>query len=173
MTYKELMKRIIIACAAAAAVLIAALAVRGYICTKVAQIVNDEAAWDLRDASPCMKVVILEDGTAARFVSGSETSYIAEIQDEFEAPKDGARVETWYACDGKGVVWLKESGSQQVLSSPADTADAIGTLHCEDGELPCTYRCAGFRDGWFAVDMDGTVGYIREDKVVWDAIDSF
>lgn len=166
-------RKIIVAVAAGLLLAFAVFAVRGYILTKIATIVDDEAAWDLRDASPSMKVLLLKDGAVARFVSEGDSIYVGEIQDSFEVPKAEAEVETWYACDGKGVVYLKDCGSQPAFSQADETSAVIGQLRHDEGFVPDTYRCVGFRDGWFAVDVDGLVGYIMEDKVVWDAIDSF
>lgn len=156
-------------------VLLAAFVVRGVLLTKVATtIVNDEAAWDLRDSSPSMEVVVLENGMVARFVRETDSTFVADIQDEFEVPKDGAVHETWYACDGKGVVWLGDYGIQPAFSQPEDAdAEVVGHLVHEEGDVPLTYRCLGFKDGWFTVQIDGRTGYIQEDKVVWNAVDSF
>ena len=87
------------------ALALACAAVFLYERSKVALIIDDEAAWDLRDASPHKKVIITNDGIVAR-----------------------------YACDGKG-------------------NDLV----------------AGYRDGWFAIEMNGNIGYIREEYVSWDA----
>lgn len=157
------------------AVLLAAFVLRGVLLTKVATtIVNDEAVWDLRDSSPSMKVLVLEDGIVARFVRETDSTYVAEIQDEFEVPRDGAVVETWYACDGKGFVWLAECGLQPAYSQPEDEAgEVVGQLLSEEGDVPVTYKCLGFKDGWFSIRIDGRTGYVSEDKVVWNAVDSF
>lgn len=65
---------------------------------KVAEkIVNDEAAWDLRDASPRMKVIITEGGMVARYLDEDEDNYIGDIQDTVFIPKSRAMVETWDA----------------------------------------------------------------------------
>lgn len=167
-------KKLAISAISAALVLaLAVLAVRGYLCTKVATIVNDEAEWDLRDASPSMKVLLLKDGLAARFVSESDSTYVGEIQDSFEVSKTEADVEVWYACDGKGVVFLKDSGMQPAFSQADETSDVVRQLRYDEGYVPETYRCLGFKDGWFAIEVDGVTGYVREDKVIWDAVDSF
>lgn len=100
-------KPIVFTLIAIVALALACAAVFLYERSKVALIIDDEAAWDLRDASPHKKVIITNDGIVAR-----------------------------YACDGKG-----------------------------------SYLVAGYRDGWFAIEMNGNIGYIREEYVSWDAID--
>lgn len=54
--------------------------------TKVAMIVDDEREWDLRDASPQMKVIISEGGMVARYLTEDEDNYIGDIQDTVWIP---------------------------------------------------------------------------------------
>lgn len=170
---KKTWKRAAAALSAAILILIAVVVVRGWICTKIATIVNDEAAWDLRDSSPSMSVLLLGDGSAARFEGETDQNYIGSIQDVFEVPKADAEVVTWYACDGKGIVYLKDFGALPAFSQADETSAVVGQLLYDEGYTPETYRCLGFRDGWFEIEFDGTPGFVREDQVIWDAIDSF
>lgn len=140
--------------------------------SKVALIIDDEAAWDLRDTSPHKKVIITNDGIVARYVSEDETSYFGDIQDDFTVAKKDARVETWYACDGKGNVLLSEPGTEPVYVAPDSLSEVIGKLEHIKGDCPESYLVAGYRDGWFAIEMNGNIGYIREKYVSWDAIDT-
>ena len=103
-------RTIIILIAAAFVLAVFAAVLIMYERTKVAMIVDDERAWDLRDASPQKKVIISE---------------------------------------------------------------VVGNLVYDEGDCPCTYECLEFRDGWFRIRISGTEGYINEEYVLWDAIDSF
>lgn len=141
--------------------------------TQIAKIVNDEADWDLRDASPQMKVIIVNDGEVARYVSEDATTYLGEIQDTFRIRKEIAEVETWYASDGKGVVFLKEPGSQLAYASADTLSCAVGVLKYEEGSVPETYNVYNFKDGWFCIEIDGDAGYVNEMYVNWDALSSF
>ena len=141
--------------------------------SKVALIVDDEAAWDLRDASPQKKVIVTKDGMIARYVSEDDTSYVGDIQDTFVIPKEDATVETWYACDGKGFVSLNVEGISPAYSAPDSLSDVVGKLQFESGYCPETYSCKGYKDGWFSIEIDGRIGYIREEYVCWDAIDTY
>lgn len=170
---KKTWKRAVAALSAAILILLAFVVVRGWIITKVASIVDDEAAWDLRDSSPSMMVLILGDGTVARFVGETDKCYIGSIQDEFEVPKADTEVVKWYACDGKGVVYLKDFGTQPAFSRADSAAQVVGYLRHDEGGLPETYRCLGFRDGWFELEIDGVLAFVQETDVVWDAIVSF
>lgn len=163
----------IIALAAVFALALAAAVLVMYERTKVAMIVNDERAWDLRDASPQKKVIISEGGMVARYLTEDEDNFIGEIQDSVWIPKSRAMVETWYASDGRGVVFLKESGEVPAYAEPDSMSDVVGSLIYEEGLCPDVYDCLGFEDGWFRIRMSGTEGYINEGYVLWDAIDTF
>ena len=140
--------------------------------SKVALIIDDEAAWDLRDASPQKKVIISEGGMVARYLTEDEDNYIGGIQDTVWIPKSRAMVETWYACDGRGVVFLNEEGTKPAYEAPDSLSSVVGELKFEYGYCPDSYDVVGYRNHWFAIEIDGNVGYVREEYVWWDAIDS-
>ena len=166
-------KSIIAAIAAVIALALVAAVLVMYGRTKVATIVDDERAWDLRDASPQMKVIISEGGMVARYLTEDEDNYIGEIQDTVSIPKSRAMVETWYASDGRGVVFLKGFGIAPAYAEPDSSSELIGRLVYEEGSCPCTYDCLGYEDGWFKVRISGTEAYINEEFVLWDALDAF
>ena len=158
---------------AVGALALACAAVFLYERSKVALIIDDEVTWDLRDASPRKKVIIINGGEVARYVSEDETSYTGDIQDTFTVPKKEAEVETWYACDGKGIVYLSEPGEMPAYAVPDSLSDVVGKLEHIEGYCPETYSCKGYKDGWFAIEINGDTGYVREGYVCWDVIDSF
>ncbi len=166
-------RTIIIALAAVFAVALSAALLVMYERTRVAMIVNDERAWDLRDASPQMKVIIAEGGMVARYLTEDEDNFIGEIQDSVWIPKSRAVVETWYACDGRGVVFPKEFGIAPVYAEPDSASEFVGRLIYEEGFCPSCCECLGYEDGWFNLRISGMEGYISEEYVIWDAIDSF
>ena len=146
----------------------------------VADVISDEARWDYLDslsAASRMKVVVLEDGMVARYVSEDENAYTCDIQDTFLVGKDEACVELWTAAEGKGFVYLKRPGSCPAYSSPDVAAEAVGELVYDLGYVPDTYPCLGLEmelgDGWYKIDMGGRVAYVEAWRVYWDAIDSF
>ena len=139
---------------------------------QVAHIIDDEAAWDLRDASPQKKVIITEGGMVARYLTEDEDNYIGGIQDSVWIPKSRAMVETWYASDGRGFVFLNEEGTRPAYAAPDSLSEVVGELRFERGCCPESYSCKGYRDGWFTIDIDGATGYVREEYVYWDAIDT-
>ena len=141
--------------------------------TKVAMIVDDERAWDLRDSSPQKKVIVSEGGMVARYLTEDDDNYIGEIQDSLWIPKSRAMVETWYASDGRGVVFLNGLGIAPAYAEPDSSSELIGRLVYEEGSCPCTYDCLGYEDGWFKVRISGTEAYINDEFVLWDALDTF
>ena len=163
-------KQVIIVSAVVAIIFTAIAAIFLYERAQAALIVDDEAAWDLRDASPQKKVIISEGGMVARYLTEDEDNYIGDIQDSVWIPKSRAMVETWRACDGRGVVLLKEEGTEPAYAAPDSLSSVVGELTFERGYCPDSYSVVGYRDGWFAIDMDGNVGYVREEYVHWDAI---
>ena len=88
-------------------------------------------------------------------------------------PKKEAEVETWYACDGKGIVYLSEPGEMPAYAVPDSLSDVVGKLEHIEGYCPETYSCKGYKDGWFAIEINGDTGYVREGYVFWDVLDSF
>lgn len=163
---------VILAVSAAAALSLAFLVLYLYGKTMVATIVNDERLWDLRDASPRETVIISDDGMVARFLGEEEYDYIGGIQDTVRIPKRSSKVETWYASDGKGTVRLKEEGESPAYAEPDSTSSVVGKLIFEYGCCPESYDCLSLMDGWYKVRISDTEGYIREECVCWDAIDS-
>lgn len=151
---------------------LACAAVFFYERSKMALIIDDEASWDIRDASPRKKVIITKDGVTARYLSEDGISYVGGIQDTVIFPKADATVETWYACDGKGFVGLGEEGTKPAYAAPDSLSEVVGELQFERGYCPDTYNCKGYKDGWFAIEINGNTGYIREEYVYWDAIDT-
>lgn len=166
-------RTVIIALSAVIAFALAAVLMFMYERTKVAMIVDDERAWDLRDASPQKKVIITEGGMVARYLTEDEDNYIGDIQDSVWVPKSRAMVETWYASDGRGIVFLKEFGVVPSYAEPDSSSVVAGNLIFEEGDCPYTYDCLDYKDGWFRVSISGTEGYVNEKYVLWDAIDSF
>lgn len=136
---------------------------------------GDPVISGIRDENggPEMKVVVGKDGDIGRYLGENETSYHAEIQDDYWVEKANASIETVKACDGQGILSLKVPGSKAVFSVPDTTSSHVGTMIHEEGYVPEVYRCLGYVRGWFLVDISDKSGFVREDFVAWDAINSF
>ena len=116
-----------------------------------------------------MKVVILPDGTVARYVSEDETSYTATVQDTITVPKEGAKVETWSAADGRGVVYMKGPGCISIHAEPDIESKTVSMFATPAGNSPHVFKCRGFRDGWYEISG----GFVQAQYMNWDAIDTF
>jgi len=125
------------------------------------------------NGGPQMKVIVDNEGGAGRYISENETSYQGETQDTYWIEKDKAHIETMKACEGQGFLTLKEPGSKPVFSRSDTSSEVVGTMIHEQGYVPEVYRCLGYVNGWFLADVDGKSGYIREEFVNWDAINTF
>lgn len=180
------MKRRAVIIAVTALVITALTGVFLYERSRVATIIDDELAWDIRDASPMMDVIVFDDGTVARYLGEDSDTYSGTIQDTLRVARTDAHVETWFASDGMGVVYLNLPGRTQVFSAPDSSSAVVFELEYLDGCVPVTYRCAGYRDDWFAIEIPAGhsaadpananpvgIGYVHSHSVTWDVIDTF
>ena len=118
--------------------------------------------------------VVIKDGECLGVLKEEKAdAYIISVQDDIEIPKTGASVELWKASDGKGVVCLKDWGSESIYDSPDASSEVIGTATYEEGYLPETYECLGLENGWFKIRFGDRQGYIQAEKVDWTALDTF
>ena len=122
-----------------------------------------------------MKMVVDSDGEAVgRYVKTKSNSYTVEVQDVYDVPKAGHRVVTFSAANGQGVVYRDQSrsGNINVRKGPSTKTAVIAKIpDCED--LPEPYDCLGKVNGWYKINIDGKIGYVRADLMVWDAICTF
>lgn len=125
------------------------------------------------NGGPEMKVIIDSEGNVGRYIGENETSYQGETQDSYRIEKEKAHIDTMKACEGEGILTLKDTGKKPVFSRPDTESDTVGIIIHEQGYVPETYRCLGYIKGWFLADVDGIPGFIREELVNWDPINTF
>lgn len=125
------------------------------------------------NGGPEMKVIIDDEGNPGRYIGENDTSYQGEAQDSYWIEKNKARTEIMKACEGQGILTLKDTGRKPVFSRPDTQSDTVGTMIHEKGYVPEVYCCLGYIKGWFLADVDGIAGFIREDLVNWDPINTF
>ncbi|MBO5268063.1 MAG: hypothetical protein J6B13_04805 [Muribaculaceae bacterium] len=124
--------------------------------------------------SQSMKVVVDTAGTViGRYMHTNADTYTVGVQDIFDVPKVGHKVIKYRAKDGQGVIWCRHPGRVNVYAVPSTKSAVIGQMVYEDGYVPETYPCAGKHRNWFKVKIDGTLGYVPANSVLWDAIDTF
>lgn len=128
------------------------------------------------------EVVVATDGTQYRYIGDSGDSYLVVAQDYGLISKSDARVETLYAEDGQGIVTIKnkEYKGVNIRKDPTTKSAVIATVRDTQGELPVVMTCLGLVRGgvdrdyyWFKVEVNGKVGFVREDLVIWDSIDTY
>jgi len=128
------------------------------------------------------KVVITEDGMECRYIGDSGDNYLVETQDYGLIPKNHSRLETYSARNGQGILTIKnrEYKKVNIRKEPSAKSAIVTTIKDKRGELPVVMKCLGMTDKpdkewywWFKVEVDGKVGYVRWDLVMWDAIDTY
>lgn len=133
------------------------------------------------------KVVITADGTQYRYIGDSGDSYLVVAQDYGLIPKSDARVDTFSAENGQGILIIKnrEFKGVNIRKEPTTKSAVIATVRNTQGELPVVMKCLGLVDDeeknewgvakclWFKVEVNGKVGFVREDLVMWDSIDTY
>lgn len=129
------------------------------------------------------KVVIDKDGNLSRYLADTDDGYFVMVQDYGVVPREGARVEEYSAEKGQGIVYLNdETKAANVRQSPTKNSKVLCVIKDEDGELPTAYKCLGMvaeqlPDGlykiWFKIEVNGKVGYVSRDLMIWDSICTF
>lgn len=121
-----------------------------------------------------MKVIVNAKGEVlGRLIKENSNSYTVLTQDEYDVPKNGNKVVTYSPANGQGVVFSENPGKINVRSTPSTSGSIVGKIVYEEGDLPETFKCLGKEDGWYKINFNGKTGYVRQDLVEWDAIDTF
>lgn len=121
-----------------------------------------------------MKMVVDAKGeVVGRYVRTNANSYTVSVQEDYDVPKAGNRVVTFRAEAGQGVIYRRgdRHGNINVREKPSTKSLVIGKLIEYEGE-PDVYQCAGKVGEWYKIRYDGRIGYVREDMVYWDGMDS-
>lgn len=125
-----------------------------------------------------MKMVVDKHGeVVGRYVKTNKTTYTVTVQDDVEVPKNGHRVVTFSAKDGKGAVYRNQNktGNINVRKRPSTNAPVIAKIadNTITGYVPDCYDCLGKVNGWYKIRIDGKIGFVRSDLVNWDGMCSF
>lgn len=120
-----------------------------------------------------MKMVVDKHGNVlGRYVKTNKSTYTVAIQDDVTVPKRGNRVVVYRASKGQGIVYYNQEhkGSLNVRQSPTIDSPVVAQIPDPDGDLPECYDCLGKTKGWYKVEVNGVVGYVREDLLNWDGM---
>ncbi|MCR4851962.1 MAG: SH3 domain-containing protein [Prevotella sp.] len=122
-----------------------------------------------------MKMVVSNQGEVqGRYVRTNASTYTVDVQDEYDIPKAGNKVVTFSAAKGQGIVYRKGErvGNINVRKGPSTKTAVVGKIVDPEG-VPDTFPCLGKVNGWYKIRINGKVGYVREDMVNWDGMDTF
>lgn len=123
-----------------------------------------------------MKMVVNKYGEpVGRYVKTNKTTYTVDVQDRYTVPKKGNHVVTFSAANGQGVVFYDQShtGNLNVRKSPSTNAPIVAQIPNPGDCVPDCYDCLGKVNGWYKVNVDGKVGYVRGDLLEWDGMCTF
>ena len=122
-----------------------------------------------------MKMVVDSNGdVVGRYVNTNKTTYTIFIQDTGYVSMNGHSVVTFRADKGQGIVYRDQSrtGNINVRKGPSTSSAVIAKIPEYDC-LPDTFDCLGKTKGWYKIRIDGKVGYVKADLMVWDGMCSF
>ena len=85
------------------------------------------------------------------------------------------------AENGDGYLMLDDDVVQtrvNVRQKPSEKSKKIGYIATHPGELPEAFKCLGYvyeeNNGfWFKLKIKGKVGYVAEQFMIWDAINTY
>ena len=131
----------------------------------------------LTSMAQSMKMVVDASGDAVgRLERVNANTYTVCVQDTYDIPKTGHRVVTFSAAKGQGVVYRDQErvGNINVRKGPSTNTAVVAKIPDYKGEyVPDCYPCLGKVKGWYKVNVDGKIGYVRGDLLCWDGMCTF
>lgn len=132
----------------------------------------------VRQYQMSQQVVIDSRGNKYRYLADCGDSYFVSVQDYVTIKKKGCRIVDYQADKGQGWLTINPDKARcvNVRLRPTYKSAVRCTICTEEGELPECYPCLGLEtnapDGylWFKIKVNGKVGYVRQDLMVWDAL---
>lgn len=120
-----------------------------------------------------MKIVVdKKNSPVGRYVCTNERTFTVVVQDTCEIPKAGHKIVTYCAEAGDGIVYCKDWDNADVHAAPSAESPVIGKMTPEDDGFDI-YPCLGKVNVWYKIDYYGKEGYVREERVNWDGMDTF
>lgn len=91
-------------------------------------------------------------------------------QDDGWVDKKESRIEYWSPEKGKGWVCCRKADGKVNIYKSADAKSAVvGQLTNTKGYIPESAACLGLEKGWYKVNKDGVVGYVKARTAWWSA----
>ena len=127
------------------------------------------------------KVVIDQQGHVSRYLADCGDSYLVDVQDYALVKKDKSRIKEYSAENGNGYLVVNDETVHtrvNVRKYPSVKSKKIGSIAYLPGELPEVYPCLGYvyeeNNGyWFKLKIGNKIGYVAEQFMIWDAINSY
>ena len=127
------------------------------------------------------KVVIDQQGNVSRYLADCGDSYLVDIQDYGLVKKSEGHIEEYSAEKGNGYLVINDETVQtrvNVRKYPSVKSKKIGSIAYLPGELPEVYPCLGYvyeedNGYWFKLKIGNKIGYVAEQFMIWDAINSY
>jgi hypothetical protein len=120
-----------------------------------------------------MKMVLDNMGNVVgRYVSTNENTYTVSVQDDFDVPKAGHKVVVFSAANKQGILYTRRT-HVNVRQQPTTESPVVTQISYEKGSVPVTYPCIGKVNDWYKIRVKGKEGFVRQDLVEWDGMDTF
>ena len=127
------------------------------------------------------KVVIDRQGHKSRYLADCGDSYLVFCQDYGLVRKSDARIEEYSADKGNGILVLNDetvTTRVNVRMRPSEKSKKIGSIAYRPGELPEVFPCLGYvleKDNgfWYKLKFGNKIGYVSEQFMLWDSIDTY
>ena len=120
-----------------------------------------------------MKMVLDNNGNVVgRYVRTNENTYTVSVQDDFEVPKAGHKVVVFSAANKQGILFTKRT-HVNIRQQPTTESPVVTQISYKKGSVPETYPCIGKVNDWYKIRVKGKEGFVRQDLVEWDGMDTF
>lgn len=137
--------------------------------------------WDTpQRTSTSGEVVIDSDGTETRYIADCGDSYFVMGQDGVFVKKAGCRKVEYDAWKGKGWIYIADNDVRRVnvRRAPSKSSPIVCSISDSGEGIPDVYPCLGLVSGdddhdWYKTKVNGKIGYIRQDLMQWDSINTF
>ena len=120
-----------------------------------------------------MEMVVDNRGNlVGRYVQTNQNTYVVEVQDTMEVPRLGHKIVVYRARDGQGIVYTLRT-NVNVRQQPTLESPVVTQISVNEGYAPDVYPCLGKTKGWYKINVNGKIGYVRHDLVEWDGMNTF
>lgn len=120
-----------------------------------------------------MKMVVDYHGNlVGRYVRTNSSTYTVAVQDTYDVPKAGNRLVTYSAKNGQGILYTYRT-HVNIRQEPTTDSPVVTQISYDKNSVPETYPCLGKVNDWYKILVNGRKGYVRQDLVVWDGMDTF